>query len=175
MANSDATKTLLILRHAKSSWGLAVDDHERPLAGRGKRDAVAVGEYLAAQKLRPGFVLCSTATRARQTWDRAVKGGAKAAEIAYSEDIYEAFAPELVRLIRKRTPESADTLLLLGHAPGIPELVDRLGVREKNSAAWNRLDTKYPTSGLAILSYRGTWADLSKSSATLLDFVVPRG
>ena len=167
-------KTIVLLRHAKSAWGLDVDDHERPLSGRGRRDSLAVGALMDKRHLEPDLVYCSTATRAQQTWHRAVKGGAKAADVHYEERIYEAFVPELIKVIRK-TSEDVSTLMLVGHAPGIPDLVDKLAVRKGDKATWARLDDKFPTSGMAVLSYAGSWADLSRDSATLVDFEVPRG
>ena len=61
-------RTLVPVRHAKSSWDYDVDDHERPLSGRGRRDAEALGQLLSQRSLRPDLVFCSTATRTRQTW-----------------------------------------------------------------------------------------------------------
>ena len=61
-------RTLVIVRHAKSSWDYDVDDHERPLSARGRRDAEALGRLLSQRSLRPDLVFCSTATRTRQTW-----------------------------------------------------------------------------------------------------------
>src|ERR671921_212111 len=68
-------RTLVLVRHAKSSWDLDVDDHERPLSGRGRRDAVAIGQELAKRGIRPDLVLCSTAVRTRETWEEAGRGG----------------------------------------------------------------------------------------------------
>jgi phosphohistidine phosphatase len=167
-------KTILLLRHAKSAWGLDVDDHDRPLSGRGKRDAVAVGELLAARDLNPDLVVCSTATRARETWLRAVKGGAQAGQVRYSERVYEAPAADLAKVIRK-TPDDARSVLLIGHAPGIPDLVEYLAVRTPADPAWKRMEEKFPTSGLAILQFRGAWSDAGRQRAELIDFEVPRG
>ncbi|MBO0812559.1 MAG: phosphoglycolate phosphatase, partial [Microlunatus sp.] len=59
--------------------------------------------------------------------------------------------------------------------PGIPELVERLAPRKGNKDLWKRMDTKFPTSALATLHYHGNWPDLSRQSAELVDFEVPRG
>ena len=101
-------RTLILVRHAKSSWDLDVDDHERPLSGRGRRDAEAIGRLLALQSLRPDLVLCSTATRTRETWDRATAGGAEAAEVRFLEPIYHAWVPELMRILRE-VPDEVGT------------------------------------------------------------------
>jgi phosphohistidine phosphatase len=61
-------KNILLLRHAKSAWGDArLEDHERPLNGRGERAAQAMARHLAKKAPRPDLILCSTAVRARQT------------------------------------------------------------------------------------------------------------
>lgn len=172
--NGAPRRTLLLARHAKSKWGLEVDDHDRPLSGRGRRDGVAVGEFLAGNGYKPEVVICSTATRARQTWERAVLGGAVAHDVRYDDRIYEAWAGALVKLIR-RLPDDAATVLLIGHAPGIPDLVRMLADRQGKKKAWTRLETKYPTSGMAILQTNESWAEVQQGSASLVDFVVPRG
>jgi phosphohistidine phosphatase len=167
------TRTLLAVRHAKSSWDLDVDDHDRPLSARGRRDADALGRLLVQRSLRPDLVLCSTAARTQETWDRASAVGASAGEVRLVRAIYNAWVPELVRLVRG-TPEEVSTLLILGHAPGIPDLVEHICIRA-DSADWARLDQKYPTSGLAVINVLGLWHEVGSSSAELVSFAIPRG
>ena len=167
------SRTLVLVRHAKSSWDLDVDDHDRPLSGRGRRDGVQIGQDLARKQIHPDLVLCSTATRTRETWDRALRGGVQATEVRYVGAIYHGWVPELVRLLRD-IPDSVGTALMLGHAPGIPDLVEFLTERDHASADWDRMTAKFPTAGMAILSYAGSWADIGQSQATLESFEVPR-
>ncbi len=167
-------KTLLVLRHAKSDWDRDLEDHERPLSARGERDGVAVGRLLASRDIVVDLVACSTATRTRETWDRAVQGGGQAREVRYLDQIYGAGVPELVEVVRSM-PESAKTVLLIGHAPGIPNLVTFLAVRRAGSAAWAKIDQKFPTSGLAFLDFTGVWADADRERAELTAFEAPRG
>jgi phosphohistidine phosphatase len=168
------TRTIVLLRHAKSAWGLDVPDHERPLSKRGARDSRAVADHLIDHRLIPELVWCSSARRARQTWDLIESSGVRSGDVAYDDHLYEAVAHELVKVLRK-TPDEVGTVLMIGHSPGIPDLVERLAPRDGHQELWIRMDTKYPTSGLATLSYRGPWSELSEGSAELLDFVVPRG
>ena len=170
---SGSRQTLILVRHAKSSWNFDVDDHDRPLSGRGRRDAEAVGRVLTAQQLRPDLVLCSTATRTRETWSGAVSAGASASEVVYERAIYHAWVPELVGLVRQ-TPDAVSTLLMIGHAPGIPDLVEHLCVRT-DSADWAQLDHKFPTSGLVVIKVPGPWPEIGKGRAELASFTVPRG
>ena len=83
-------------------------------------DAEAIGRFLSERSLRPDLVYCSTATRTRQTWECAMAGGATAGEVQYRREIYQAWVPELVKLIRT-APAEINTMLVLGHAPGIPD------------------------------------------------------
>src|SRR4029453_5667688 len=115
-------RTLVIVRHAKSSWDFDSSDHERPLSARGRRDAEALGQLLSQRSLDPNLVLCSTATRTRQTWEYAKAGGGTSGEVRYLREIYHAWVQELLAMIRE-VPDQIHTLLVLGHAPGIPDLV----------------------------------------------------
>ena len=171
--DSGTGRALILVRHAKSSWKFDVDDHDRPLSGRGRRDAEAIGRVLTAHELQPDLVLCSTATRTRETWSGAVSVGASAAEVVFERGIYHAWVPELVSLLRQ-TPDAVSTLLMLGHAPGIPDLVEHLCERT-DSADWARLDDKFPTSGLVVIKVPGPWSEIGKARAELASFVVPRG
>jgi phosphohistidine phosphatase len=166
-------RTLVLVRHGKSSWDLDVDDHERPLSGRGRRDAEAIGRWLNERSIHPELVYCSTATRTKQTWERAKAGGATAGEVQYRREIYQAWVPELLTLIRN-APEEIHTLLVLGHAPGIPDLVEHICVRTQ-SPDWAQMDSKFPTSALAVVNVPGPWRELGKARAELGSFVVARG
>ena len=166
-------RTLVIVRHAKSSWDFDVDDHERPLSARGRRDAEALGQLLTQRSLRPDLVLCSSATRTRQTWEYAKAGGATSGEVQYLHEIYHAWVPELLAMVRE-VPDEIHTLLVLGHAPGIPDLVEHVCVRT-DSSDWIQMDNKFPTSALAIVNVPGLWSDLGKDRAELDSFLVPRG
>ncbi len=171
--NSSGGRTLIPVRHAKSSWDHDVEDHDRPLSGRGRRDADALGRLLVQRGLTPDLVLCSTAARTRETWERARAVGATAGEVRLVRGIYHAWVPELVRLIRE-TPDELATVLLLGHSPGIPDLVEHICIRT-DSADWAQLDQKYPTSGLAVVNVPCPWRELGTSTADLVSFTIPRG
>lgn len=165
-------RTLVLLRHAKSSWDDPdLDDHERPLAERGRRDATAAGRLLAERRIRPDLVLCSDAERTRQTWQRAERAGAHAADVRFEDRIYGASSYDLLRIVRA-VPEQVRGVMIVGHAPGLPDLAERLSVDSTSEAA-RRMRLKYPTCALAVFAVTTPWADLQEAS--LLDFVVPRG
>ena len=164
-----ATKTLIVLRHAKSSWQTTEPDLRRPLSDRGERDAIAAGKMLAGFQL--DVVLASTATRVQQTWEAAQTGGATCGDVRTSEMIYHAWANELLTELRD-LDETKHTALLIGHQPTLSDLIVSLA---KASPLTERVAAKFPTAGLAVLTYRGAWKTLSEGKATLKQFEIPRG
>ena len=163
-----ATKTLLVLRHAKSSWRTPDLDIRRPLAERGILDARVAGGILAGYDL--DVVLCSSATRARQTWENAVAGGAACEDVRYTEAIYHAWTDELLEEVRE-LPEEAPTALLIGHQPTLSDLVLNLA---KPSELRDAAGYHFPTSALAVLTYRGAWRTLGDGKAELKRYEIPR-
>jgi len=112
-------KTLLVLRHAKSSWADAgQDDHDRPLNGRGKRDASRMGRLLAEEQLVPDLIVTSSAKRARKTARRVAKGCDCVDRVREAESLYLAAPDAYVRLLSEVGDDVA-RLLVVGHNPGI--------------------------------------------------------
>lgn len=164
---------LVILRHSKSSWSEPEPDHARSLNKRGHRDGLAAGQWLAENIGHIDHVVCSTATRTRLTWERAQAGGATAAEVNFHDEIYETQVSYFEHLLL-RLPESVGTALFIGHWPGVVELAHHFGA-EDDHAGWSQMDTKFPTSAIAVLEFDTAWADLSQGPARLNNFVIPRG
>ena len=166
-------KTLLLLRHAKSSWdNPGGRDFDRPLAPRGRRSAPLIGFHLRDRQLLPDLVLCSTARRARETYDlmAAAVGGA---EIRFEQALYLATPATLLRLVRT-VPASVDRLLVVGHNPGMEQFAAQLA-GGGDAAALDRLAAKFPTTGLAILTFPGAdWASIAPGTGQLESFVTPR-
>ncbi|MGW1540615.1 SixA phosphatase family protein [Streptomyces sp. NPDC002309] len=173
-AGGSPLRRLVVLRHAKSARPPDVADHERPLAPRGLRDAPAAGRVLAETDCLPDLALCSTAVRARQTWQLASAQWATPAPVRYDHVLYGAEVPELLAAVRKVPPE-VHTLLLVGHNPGLEELVLSLagdGVGD----ALDRMRVKFPTSALAVLAaHESGWHALGPGEALLTEMLVPRG
>ena len=116
-------KTLLILRHAKSSWNEpGMMDHDRPLNARGKQDAPHIGQLLREQRLLPDLILSSTAKRARSTAKRVVSGGELHCTPQLLEQLYLAPAETYIEVLRKQ-PSEFNLILVIGHNPGLEELV----------------------------------------------------
>lgn len=167
-------KTLLLLRHAKSSWDdTALADFDRPLAKRGRGAASRMGKELAARGWLPDAVLVSSATRTRQTWALVEAELPEAPKAIFSKALYMAAAGRLLQHTRK-APETAATLLLLGHNPGIEEFAALLAGAGSDDASLTRMGEKFPTAALARFEFEGAWTDLRRGKARLTHFLRPK-
>lgn len=120
------TKTLLILRHAKSSWqDDSLTDHERPLNKRGKRAAPRMGELLRDQGLTPDFIISSTARRAKDTVARVTVTADFNGDILWESTLYGGGYHAYTWAIR-HAPASVDSVMVVGHNPDLEELVETL-------------------------------------------------
>lgn len=158
-------KTLFLLRHAKSSWKDAMlADFERPLNGRGLKAAPLIGRYLRRKKIRPDLILSSPAERARQTTALVMEAAKLSAELRYDERIYEASAGRLLEII-SQIEESASTVLLVGHNPGMEELLAHLTGESQTM----------PTAALAEISLDiDKWSKARERSGRLEWMVKPK-
>lgn len=158
------SRTLVIMRHAKADQPESAGDIDRPLTTRGRADANAAGAWLAAQHIAPDLVLCSPATRTRSTWHEVAIGfsdGPVAAHpnVRYETDLYYSGVNAALALIRA-VPADVDTVLVIGHNPTVSALSQRL------DDATGRADIGLKTSGLAVHSVPGEWADLAAAPLT---------
>ncbi len=168
-------KQLLLLRHAKSSWRDAtLADHDRPLNRRGRSAAALMGRFLVEEALVPDMVLCSTAIRARTTWDLATKAfGGKAPKTNYSRDLYHAAPSELLYRIQE-VNDDVGRLLLVGHNPGMELLAQRLAGPESDVDEFERMQEKFPTAALALFEVTArSWRNLQPDLASLIAFTAP--
>jgi phosphohistidine phosphatase len=145
------TRTLLLLRHAKSSWkepGLV--DHDRPLKKRGRRDAPRIGRLLREEGLVPELIISSTARRARETADLvATECGCKKG-IEFSDGLYESGPDGYVRVVRD-LPDEVAKVLVVGHNPALEETLALLTGRSE----------PLPTAALAQVDFQlPHWRDL---------------
>jgi phosphohistidine phosphatase len=119
-------KTLLLLRHAKSSWKDSdIEDHDRPLNKRGKRDAARMGKLLRDENLMPDCILCSSAKRTRRTAELVAQAAEYRCETRITGELYEAGVDRLISTIQS-FPDHAQRVLLVGHNPGLEELLEAL-------------------------------------------------
>ena len=120
-------KTLLLLRHAKSSWDNdKLDDHERPLNARGRRDAPRMGEFLRERRLIPDVIISSDAVRTRLTAEAAAKKARYKGYILFESRLYMASPADVVTVLNKVREPTADTVMIVGHNPTLEELVAQL-------------------------------------------------
>jgi phosphohistidine phosphatase len=119
-------KTLLLLRHAKSSWKQPeIHDHDRPLNKRGKKEAPKVGKYLKANDLVPDLILSSTARRAHDTAQTVAEESGFEGQIDFYQDLYLS-EPTCYVDILQSLPDTANRVLVVGHNPEMDELLTQL-------------------------------------------------
>jgi len=159
-------KTLLVLRHAKSSWNdPTLDDHERPLNKRGRRAAPRVGELVREAGLKPDVVISSDAVRARMTAEAVAEAARYGGEIVLDPHLYMAGPADILSLLTT-VRENAETVMIVGHNPGLEELVEQLTGERQD----------FPTAALAQIGLPiKQWRDLKRSTrGTLLGLWRPK-
>jgi len=159
-------KTLLLLRHAKSSWDDAnLLDHDRPLNKRGQRDAPRMGEVLREENLLPDLVLSSDALRASQTIELVMEASDYQSEIRFSRDLYAA-GPLACLEALAGIEDDYSCVMLVGHNPGLEELLALLCGQNES----------LPTAALAQLRLPiEQWSDLkNKTRGELVEIWRPK-
>jgi phosphohistidine phosphatase len=166
------TRHLFLLRHAKSNWDdPSIGDHDRPLAPRGRRAVAKIADYATKTGIRPDLILCSSATRARQTLERIAPSLGRDAEIHIERSLYGATEDQLLERLHA-LPDEVDSAMMIGHNPGVQDLALLLA---REGPLRNQLEDKFSTAGLASLAFGGVgWKDLDGETGELVDFVVPR-
>ncbi len=144
---------LILMRHAKSDWPENLRrDFDRPLAARGEKDAPRMGKWLQKHGLVPELVVCSPAQRARATAELlAGKLHIRRKRIIFDDRIYEAGLRQLLDVVATHA-EGCDTLLLVGHNPGLEELLAHLAAEPPPRDARGKLMT---TAAVAVLEFNG--------------------
>lgn len=143
--------TLLLMRHAKSSWNKpGLDDHDRPLNQRGHRDAPRMGDYLAEQALIPDHILSSTALRAQTTARHVLSRFETEPELELTSDLYAAAPGQYLEVLRS-VDRPCQRLLIVAHNPTTEEVIEQIcGGYEV-----------MPTAAIAVVEYRANnWSEL---------------
>ena len=165
---------LYLLRHAKSSWKSdETDDFHRPLSGRGRHAAPVMAAYIRDAGIEPRLILCSAATRARETLALMLPLLTEEAVIRIEEGLY--LADRVSLLSRLQAVEAPDnTVMLIGHNPGMQDLALYL-TAASGSPAHDALRAKYPTGALAEIAFDvPTWSAVTPGSGKLMRFETPR-
>lgn len=149
-------KTLLVLRHAKSSWNdSALGDHDRPLNTRGQRDAPRMGELVRGQRLTPDVIISSDAVRALLTAEAVAEAAGYEGEIVLDPLLYLADPDDILEVLRTVGERDAGIVMIVGHNPGLEELVAQLTGEQHD----------LPTAALAqIVLSIDRWRDLNAST-----------
>lgn len=145
-------KTLLILRHAKSSWkDTALSDHERPLNKRGKRDAPKMGRLLRDKKLVPRLIIGSSAERVRETINYVCEACGYQGEIVYDDTLYLGEPQDYIRCLNA-ADDIYDRVMVVGHNPGLEELVELLCAEEYGMPTATLAEVRLPIKSWSELS-----------------------
>ena len=163
------TLRLILTRHAKSSWDDPnAPDHDRPLNARGKAAAADLGAWLASRGYGPGEVLCSDATRTQETWAYAAPALPGTPVLILKPALYHAGPDVMLAVLKAAT---ADTVMMIGHNPGIAEFAARLVAHKPVKPEF----AHYPTGATLVASFDvPTWAEVTYGHAAVLDFIVPK-
>ncbi|MEM6421105.1 MAG: histidine phosphatase family protein [Pseudomonadota bacterium] len=167
-------KMVILLRHAKSSWANPdLEDHDRPLNKRGKAAAPLIAEWMLRSGYRPDRVLCSSSKRTRQTLKRMRETMPDLPQTIVEPRLYHADPGVMFELLSEQ-PASAQSVLVLGHQPGLSAFARKLvngHVRPRCTRAFQH----FPTAAAAVLTLPvAQWEDLAPNSAAFIDFAVPR-
>jgi phosphohistidine phosphatase len=167
-------RRLMLLRHAKAERSLpGAPDRERGLVERGRNEASFIGGYMVTHAFTPDRVLVSPAVRTQETWKCASAAFRSAPSATTVERLYDASAAAILAAI-KEAPANANTLLVIGHNPGVHEVAVLL-IASGDVQTREQLREKLPTCGLVIVDFAiDEWARLHPHSGRLERFVTPK-
>lgn len=163
------TKRLILTRHAKSSWDDPLTpDHDRPLNDRGKMAAADLGQWLASRGYAPEEVFCSDALRTRKTFSGISPALPGSPTLELKPALYHAGPDVMLAVLRHA---KSDTVMMIGHNPGIAEFAARLVTR----APINPEFARYPTGATLVVDFMiDDWKDVTYGTGATLDFIVPK-
>jgi phosphohistidine phosphatase len=163
------TLRLILTRHAKSSWDdPRLDDHDRPLNGRGRKSAALIGAWLRRQGHVPDAVLVSGARRTVDTWGQMAPDMPADITMRSVPALYHAGPQTMLNVLRTAVPPA---VMLIGHNPGIAEFAQRL----VSTAPDHPRFTDYPTAATTVMDFDiDAWPDADWRGATVVEFTVPR-
>ncbi len=162
-------KRLILTRHAKSSWDDPLTpDHDRPLNERGQAAAADLGQWLASRGYVPDEVLCSDALRTRKTFSGIAPALPGTPVLELKPALYHAGPDVMMAVLRHAT---ADTVMMIGHNPGIAEFATRLVAHPPGNPEFAR----YPTGATLVVEFDvDDWTKVTFGAGVTVDFVIPR-
>lgn len=175
MESVKTVKKLTLLRHAKSGWDDPVArDFDRPLNPKGRRAAHRIGEYFRSNAIHFDHVAASPAVRVIETIEHVAEGTGGVIAPSWDKRIYLASAVSLLDVVQE-TDDQHDSLLLVGHNPGLEDLVLLLVPDSAEDQARDQVEEKFPTASIAEISFQvDHWEDIRPNSGTLSLFLRPR-
>ena len=159
-------KTIVIMRHAKSSWAdVSLSDYDRPLNKRGKHDAPRMGRLIYQNDLIPQLIITSSAKRAKKTAQAAADSLGYDGQIEVTRELYHAGAASYIERLNGIVPDYS-RVMVIGHNPGIEELIEDL------TGLWERM----PTAALAVIDLPiENWSELTENTqGKLVNLWIPR-
>ncbi len=170
-------RTLVLIRHAKAEHPDDRgdhDDHGRALAGRGRRDAPAIGRWLRAQEVPVQVAVVSSAKRTQQTYRLLAAELPGAPDPVVTDDVYYASAGDLLEIIRA-LPVEAESALVVGHNPSIGMLANALDDGGSAVEDTTRMPAGFPTASAAVFTVDGDWTAVDPGALRLVGYTVARG
>lgn len=168
-------KILGLYRHAKSDWHDArARDFDRPLNNRGRKGADVMGRHIASHSIEWQRIIASPAVRVAETVELGAKAAGRSWPAIWDRRIYLASSATLLDLIHEQEDDAA-TLLMIGHNPGLEDLIFDLVPDDGTSPLRDIVEEKFPTAAYAVLEIEGqSWADVREGSARLVHLTLPR-
>ncbi len=168
-------KRLCLLRHAKSDWSdPSSDDFTRSVNARGAKAAIFMADYIARSPYRPDHVLCSSARRAKQTCEPLAAALRANVQVDYRDALYHAM-PDVLLSEAKTVPDTAETLLIIAHNPGLVLLAMGLA-RDPDDSVATRVANGVPTGGFIVFEFPNaqSWTELAEGKGETVFFGRPR-
>ncbi len=160
-------KRLFLLRHARAAFGTT--DRDRPLARRGQQDASWLGQHLKQLGWLPDHILCSSASRARETLENLQMGAQTVFSTKFRDDLYLASADHMIDQIRQ-LPQNINTPMIIGHNPGLSVLFHNLAEKHPR----NSHVLTYPPCCLSLLEFNiDNWSRIKKHTGQLITVIIP--
>jgi phosphohistidine phosphatase len=156
---------LYLVRHAKSSWkDLSIDDFDRPLNTRGKKDAPLMGKILSKKKINVELIISSPAKRTRDTAIIIADKIDFSDKIIFNKSLYEASTDDLLAVI-KNFINNLNNVMLIGHNPGLTNLVNYLCKEDL---------LNIPTCGIVALKFKKLWSEIERNDCEIIFFEYPK-
>jgi phosphohistidine phosphatase len=167
-----ASRRLLVVRHAKSAWPAGVPDRARPRGPRGLRDAPRMGRRIRDLVGTVDVVVISPTQRTQETWALMNAELGHTGPVVTDPRIYDAWGAHMLDLVTE-LPEETRSAMILGHEPGVSELVLSLAGSARDDLR-DLVATKFPTCAVALLSAARPWAQFGPGCAALETFTTPK-